>query len=241
MNSPQVTRLLKQDGLGRVERLECADGPRVRRTACGGRLPGSKLFARLLLARERRALRALEGLIGVPRLAEEDTRSEDLMRSWIEGTPLHRAPHLAQDFFEHLDELVHEIHRRGVCHNDLHKEQNILVGSDGFPYLIDFQLASLHARPGRVAESRMHDDLRHVQKHRRRYTRDGRAPAGVRGVPEAARMRRSWTAGVWRRSVKPLYEWLTRSVFEARDGEERRPSSGPWPDWTPSLGPRPGP
>ncbi|MBK7877823.1 MAG: hypothetical protein IPJ77_19245 [Planctomycetes bacterium] len=88
------------------------------------------------------ALRSLDGR--VPRARDV------LLRSWIEGEALHLAPSLPADFFDHLDALVLALHARGVCHNDLHKEQNVVVGARGFPELVDFQLASVHARGGRV-------------------------------------------------------------------------------------------
>ena len=165
---------------------------------------------------------------------------EVLLRSWQVGLPLHRATHLARDFFDQLDALVQALHERGVCHNDLHKEQNIVVGDDGYPALIDFQLASVHRRCGRLFRSRVHDDLRHVQKHRRRYTRDGRGPQGAHDATHGVGygVRRTRVAWLWRRLAKPAYLVLTRAVLGTRDGEERRPSSGPWPEWTDPVGPR---
>ena len=264
MNAAQGTRILKEDALGRVERLEVArPGLRspaveertivcVRRVACGGRIPGSRWLARRLMARERRALLAIDGLPGVPRVLDDEElarhaspereaprRGDVLLRSWIAGTPLHRAQALPEDFFDHLDDLVLAMHARGVCHNDLHKEQNIVVGDDGYPCLVDFQLASRHPRASRLFVSRERDDLRHVEKHRRRYTRDGR---GARGrEPSRGRghgLKRSRLAHWWRRVVKPVYLLVTRKLFDARDGEERRDSGGPWPIWTQALGPR---
>jgi predicted Ser/Thr protein kinase len=251
----QVRQILKSDTFGRIELLRGSDGARLlRRVACGASLPGSRLVARGLMHRERRALIALAGLPGVPELRELEAaalapatsghapRSGDvLLREWIEGEPLHRAEVLADDFFDHLDALVSELHRCGVCHNDLHKEQNVMVGSDGFPHLIDFQLASLHPRGGRTFESRVLDDLRHVQKHRRRYTRDGRGPASA-GVEHGRGrgLKRSPLALVWRRTGKPLYNLVTRGLLRTKDGEERRPSTGPWPRWVPARGERPG-
>jgi len=246
----RIHTLLKSDSFGCVERLVDDQGRSLlRRVARGGRLPGSAPVARLLLRREARALETLAGLGAVPRLVSEagarelpcadhyrPRTGEVLLRTWIEGEPLHRASELAEDYFDHLDRLVEALHERGVCHNDLHKEQNILVGEDGFPHLIDFQLASRHRRRGRLFASRARDDLRHVQKHRRRYTRDGRGPerAGAsRG--RGAGLRRGTIARLWRKTGKPLYNFLTRRVLGTRDGEERRPSSGPWPHWT---GPR---
>jgi predicted Ser/Thr protein kinase len=236
MSGAQETRLLKSDGLGRVEHVVGADGSsRVRRVACGGRMPGSSWVARTLLARERRALEALDGFRGVPRLLASEKGI--LERSWIAGAPLSRAETLPEDFFDRLDELVVALHGRGVCHNDLHKEQNVLVTEVGRPALVDFQLASVHRERGRIFESRVRDDLRHVEKHRRRYTRDGRGPAGTgvsRGRGEG--IRRSWIAFVWRRGIKPAYVLVTRAVFRGGDGEERRPSTGPWPRWTRPIG-----
>ncbi len=253
MEVPRLVGELKRDALGRVELLERGGERVVRRVACGGGLPLSGLVARQLLRRERRALQVLEGLAGVPRRLQEPAWAsapgpdgeapaarEVLARTFLAGTPLHRAEALPEDFFEHLAELVEQLHQRGVCHNDLHKEQNVVVGPDGRPGLIDFQLASVHPRRGRAFRARVRDDLRHVDKHRRRYLQPGRGPDGAR-PPSHARPRRTPAAALWRRGVKPLYNLLTRGLLRTRDGEERRASSGPWPRWTPPLGPTGGP
>ncbi|MEL6429633.1 MAG: hypothetical protein AAFR54_10680, partial [Planctomycetota bacterium] len=141
-----------------------------------------------------------------------------------------------RDFFDLLVAAVEELHAAGVCHNDLHKEQNVVVGRDGRPVLIDFQLATLHPkRRGRWFEARCRDDLRHVQKHRRRYTRLGRGPAELR-VPESERMPRRGIPLVWMKTGKPVYKFVTRRLLGTRDGEEHRPSSGPWPEWVGPVG-----
>jgi hypothetical protein len=75
-----------------------------------------------------------------------------------------------------------------------------------------------------------------VDKHARRYLRPGRGPAGA-AAPPGPRPPRSLTARLWRRLAKPLYNLVTRRVLGTRDGEARRASSGPWPRWTPPLGP----
>ncbi|MDP6930609.1 MAG: serine/threonine protein kinase [Planctomycetota bacterium] len=219
MAAPQVIRELKRDALGRVELIRAPGGTMVRRVACGGRMPGSRLVARLLLVRERRALERLAGLAGVSPLVGAGKGT--LTRGWIEGTPLYAAEILPRDFFEHLEALVREMHGRGVCHNDLHKEPNVLVQPDGRPALIDFQLAS------RVSEPRMREDLRHVDKHRCRYEQRGR--------PRTER-RRSLLAALWMMSGKRLYNLLTRRILRVEDGEPRRPREGPWPEWGQPLG-----
>jgi hypothetical protein len=249
----QVREVLKSDSFGRVERLGDEEGNSlIRRVACGARLPMSGLVARYLMGRERRALAALDGVAGVPGLVQTagalqaessngtaPRQSEVLVREWIGGKALHHARELPVDFFDHLDGLVSELHRRGVCHNDLHKEMNVMVGEDGFPWVIDFQLASLHSHRGRTFEQRARDDLRHVQKHRRRYTRDGRGPASA-GVRHGRGhgLRRGGVALVWRKTGKPLYNFVTRKLLRTSDGEERRPSTGPWPRWTEAVGER---
>jgi hypothetical protein len=243
MAEQQAITVLKRDAFGRVERVEGARGPYVRRVACGGPLPGSGWLARVFARREELALLRLAGLEGVPALVPQEEparRGALVLRSWIEGRPLSRAEELPEDFFEHLDRLVCALHERGVCHNDLHKEQNILVGVDGLPYLVDFQLASVHARRGALFASRVREDLRHVEKHRRRYTRLGRGPRGRSQAGAGAAYRRSWIARAWKRGVKPLYEFATRRVPGTQGGEERRSENGPWPRWTPPLGARRG-
>jgi len=246
MDSPRVVAILKRDVFGRVERLEGPRGPAVRRVACGSRLPGSRWLARILLRRERAALARLEGLPGTTQRLEwpEYARApsvdgrvprarEVTVRSWCEGVPLYAAAELPADFFDRLEELVRRVHERGVCHNDLHKEPNILVAADGRPHLIDLQLASIHPRPSRTRSLRASEDLRHVDKHRRRYQSQGHP---VEATPAARR--RSWIATVWMRCVKPAYNALTRRLLRRSDAEPRRPRGGPWPVWTSPVGPR---
>ena len=256
----RIEKELKRDTFGCVE-LVCVDGAsgepaaRLVRRVVTARV-GLGWAAGLLARREARALGrlrecGLRGVAATPDLDEAALREASSietargmrpdprrvhLRPYAEGDPLHRAESLPLDFFDLLERRVAELHAAGVCHNDLHKEQNVVVGLDGAPVLIDFQLATLHPRRrGRWFEARCRDDLRHVQKHRRRYTRDGRGPAGLR-VAESARMQRRGIALVWMRTVKPLYRFVTRRVLRTRDGEEARSSSGPWPRWTAAVG-----
>lgn len=254
MKERRTIELLKRDSLGWVELIGGDQGPLIRRVAAGGRIPGSGLVARLLLRREKRALEALAGAaskgLAVPEIVDDRqvaglpgpegqavAAGEVLLRSFQRGQPLHRATSLPQDFFDLVDALVMAMHAAGVCHNDLHKEQNLVVGDDGRPALIDFQLASIHKRRGRGYRVRCAEDLRHVQKHRRRYTRDGRGPAEA-GVRHGAGLghQRGPLALAWRRLGKPLYNGLTRNLLRTKDGEERRPSTGPWPRWVDPVG-----
>ena len=256
-SSVRVDVVLKEDALGRVERLVDASAAgaarpvAVRRVACGGKVPGSRLVARVLAARERRALLLLRGLDHVPGLLEEGAligapalsgsapRARDVLcRTWIEGVPLHAAERLPRDFFDALERLVRALHARGVCHNDLHKEQNVLVTDGGWPALVDFQLASVHAPDSKRWRRRAREDLRHVHKHLRRYVRDGRGPdALAQRVAATPRARRSVLAWIWRRGAKPVYNALFGRLGW-RDREPRRSSAGPWPVWGAPLEPQ---
>jgi serine/threonine protein kinase len=169
---------------------------------------------------------------GVARLEAGGSAPDELLRSWIGGHPLHETPTLPRDFFDRLRELVEAIHGRGVCHNDLHKEQNVLVDERGFPALVDFQLASVHERRNRRYRVRCAEDLRHVEKTRRRYAR-----RGAKSPPAGPRPRRSALAWTWRRIGKPIYN-VAVGALGGRDREPRRPSSGPWPEWTEPVGRR---
>lgn len=215
--------VLKQDALGCVVAVCDAAGRRAVLRRAGGTLPGSAFVARVLLARERRALQRVDGLRGLPRLLASGRGW--LLRSWCEGIPLHRATRLPRDFFVHLEGLVQRVHARGVAHNDLHKEPNVLVQPDGRPALLDFQLASVHELHSAVLRRRAREDLRHVHKHAQRYEcrgRTGDAPC---------RERPGLTARAWSRLVKPVYNTVTRRWLHRSDDEDRRPARGPWPEW----------
>lgn len=262
MGESQAIRPLKRDVFGSVERARVGGLECVRRRADGSRVPFSRFVARRLLERERAALRRLAGLPGVPGLVDVDEHGTAspragpgggdrpvtvgavrgarnvLTRAFVAGTSLAEATFLPENFFDELDRLVEAVHARGVCHNDLHKEQNVLVDEHGYPWLVDFQLASVHPRRGRAFVSRVRDDLRHVAKHRRRYTRDGRGPGGVELVGRGTGTPRSSLARAWRAAGKPLYNWVSKRIVRAPPTEVRRPITGPWPEWRAPVVPR---
>ncbi|MCC7347554.1 MAG: serine/threonine protein kinase [Variibacter sp.] len=178
----------------------------------------SFLVARHFLQREARALAAI-GMLGIaPRLLYQGPRA--LIRSWIGGVALHIAkPHGDAEFFRSAKTVLHRLHRAGVCHNDLAKEQNWLRGRDGRAYLTDFQLSLRFARRGRLFRLAAYEDLRHLLKHKRRY-----APAALTASERRVLARKSWIARAWLATGKRVYLWVTRGVlgFTDREGAGNR-------------------
>lgn len=60
---------------------------------------------------------------------------------YVPGEPLSRRSQLSDAFFPALERLLAELHGQGLAYVDLHKMENVLVGPDGLPWLIDFQVS----------------------------------------------------------------------------------------------------
>ena len=119
---------LKRDLFGEVRRVSVQLDGRVeecvrRDITLAAR--GLRWFARRLAAREARALQALRGLQGVPRLVSWDGRQ--LVRSWLPGVPMQAAGGVDRAYFREALRLLRRLHSAGLVHNDLAKEPNWLV------------------------------------------------------------------------------------------------------------------
>lgn len=230
----KVERVLKRDLLGVVELRHTDAGLVVGRRPT--LVPVVGWIASALARREQRALRVLAGLDGVPAALSGASPRRLFARGWIEGEPLSVVKELRTDFFDLLDALVARIHACGVCHNDLHKEGNILVRPDGTPAILDFQLASIHDHRAREFGRRAAEDLRHVRKHRAAYVRAMGGEVAVLGAPPPRTISR-----VWRRTWKPVYNRLMRLTGLRRwlaSGEPGR-RRHEWPKWV-EVASRPG-
>jgi hypothetical protein len=102
-------------------------------------------LGRRLAARERRALERLADLPNVPDSlgdvsADGNRLTNAVARVYVPGHPLRKDEWVRADFFPTLRKLLAEMHRRGIAYVDLHKRENVIVGDDGRPYLIDFQI-----------------------------------------------------------------------------------------------------
>ena len=170
-------------------------------------------IAHHLFHRERKAL-AIAGKLGVgPALHYAGRRA--LVRGWIDGLALHIAqPHGDTAYFRSAKRVLAKLHRAGLTHNDLAKQQNWLRGRDGEAYLIDFQLAQAFKHRGRIFRIAAYEDLRHLLKQKRRFVPDALTATELRILS-----RKSLVSRAWMRFGKPVYHAITRGLFRFTDRE----------------------
>jgi len=165
------------------------------------------LIGRFLIWREAKAYQRLKGLKGVPAL-HGVVGGLALVLEEIQGRNLdglEARERLSVEFFEALRDLVERVHRRGLCHCDLKRAANVLVGEDGQPYLIDWSAAILEREfkffPARLIYKRFLLDDRHASiklqlrhcpeaiepEELRRYQNRGVAEKAVRRLRDRAR------------------------------------------------------
>jgi acyl-CoA synthetase (AMP-forming)/AMP-acid ligase II len=208
--------LLKRDVFSTVERGRFRDGNSevdavLRRL---DQVPWwSYLLARHLFARERRALALARNLNVGPELLWAGRRA--LVRGFINGVALHLAKPVGDvGYFRSAKQALRKLHRAGICHNDLAKEQNWLVGRDGQAYLTDFQLATCFRTRNRLFRIAAYEDLRHLLKHKRSY-----APAALTPKERKILARKSMVASLWLATGKKVYRAITRGLFNFTDRE----------------------
>src|SRR6266567_2783924 len=173
----------------------------------------SYIPARHLFARERRALALARDLHVGPELLWAGRQA--LVRGFIDGVALHLAkPTGDAGYFRSAKQALRKLHRAGICHNDLAKEQNWLRGSDGRAYLTDFQLAACFRTRGRVFRTAAYEDLRHLLKHKRSY-----APEALTPKERKILARKSVVASLWLATGKQVYQAITRGLFNFTDRE----------------------
>jgi hypothetical protein len=137
-------------------------------------------------------------------------------RAFIPGHPLAAGERVGDRFFPAILDLLTAMHRRGIAYVDLHKRENILVGDDGQPYLIDFQISFDATHPrlrwlpgiGRVFDLLCRSDLYHLAKHVKRHRPDQELPDLGDSRP--------WWIDVHRAAAAPLREFRRRLLVAAR-------------------------
>lgn len=135
-------------------------------------------IGRFLAHREVRLLSKAAGIEGVPRLVGRWSRT-GFAHDYVEGRPLQKEDRPGDDFFPSLERLLDELHARDLAYVDLEKRENILLGEDGRPHLIDFQISYDLSRFGRrfwparaMLRMLQRSDRYHLLKHWRRLRPD---------------------------------------------------------------------
>jgi hypothetical protein len=173
-----------------------------------------KWLGRRLARRETRMLQRLGDLPNIPDYSGNLTingvsQAHAVTHDYVAGHPLERREPVNDDFFPTLQQLIKDMHARDLAYVDLSKRQNIIVGDDHKPYLIDFQI-SLNlpgwwpgkAWPMRAVIRLLQDmDDHHVLKHFRDCRPDLLSPEQL----DLERYR-PWTIRLGRRIGKPLRE-----------------------------------
>jgi hypothetical protein len=212
----QGALVLKRDVFSTVERgrFTTASGDRDAVLRRLDQVPWwTRPIARHLFQRERRAL-AIAGPLGIgpPLLFAND---QALVRGFIDGVALHIArPTGDRGYFVSAKSALRRLHRAGVTHNDLAKEQNWLRGTDGKAYLTDFQLAFVFHGRSKVFRLAAYEDLRHLLKHKRTYV-----PEALTASERRILARKSLPTRIWMATGKRLYRLITRGLFGFTDRE----------------------
>ena len=141
-------KLLSSGYQGEVYLADANVGPVIIKRA-----PGSwpmRNLRRAMLRREFRIYERLAGIDGVP-ACYGLWRGRDLLLEYVAGESLraiHNTPADPAEFYRQLLALIQALHQAGVAHADLKRKNNILVGPDGSPWLIDFGTAVLRPDGG---------------------------------------------------------------------------------------------
>jgi hypothetical protein len=176
-------RILKHDSWAATAVYASAHGERVackwNRTAPIAAMP-MRWLGRRLARREATILELMDGSEGFPRWLGPVTMAgrpapNAVAHLWIDGETFRPSARVGDDFFPKLSTMLAALHARDIAYVDLAKWENIIVGSNGAPHLIDFQVHYAHPRDGPfrfwlvwLQES----DRYHLLKHWRRCRPD---------------------------------------------------------------------
>jgi hypothetical protein len=137
----------------------------------------------LLCSHQIFVLRRLSHLRGTPHFICRYGKA-GLIYRYIEGNLLDGDNELPDDFFDEMLELLRRIHGCNIVYLDMNKRDNIILGSDGRPYLIDFQI-SLYIGERALISRRLSKYLRdtlkkadiyHLFKHKRKLAPESLRP-----------------------------------------------------------------
>lgn len=171
-----------------------------------------------LCGREVRFYNKLADLPNVPAVLGR-VGATGFVHEYVEGRPLAKDKPVPDRFFEKLQALLEELHRRDIAYVDTNKPENILLGDDGLPHLIDFQISwdldeALIPRflSRAILRHMQREDFYHILKHKRRLRKDELTPEEV-----ARGERKSHLIRLHRFVFKPYFLIRRRTFKRLRD------------------------
>ena len=174
-------------------------------------------LAMLISRHEYRMYQRVRDVPGVPPLGPR-VGWTGYLHEYVPGSTLRATPKqgaVGDEFFPRLREIVEAFHRRRIVYLDLAKSENIIVGEDGRPYLIDFQV-SVQFPPADTPLGRLltpgfeffrREDLYHFHKHKRKWRSDQMS------AEEWARARRTGFGNFWWRWMSRPYLAVKRRIY----------------------------
>lgn len=162
--------------------------------------------------REMRFYTKLSDLPNVPKLIGP-VGDTGFVHAFAPGEPLSSRSTIPDAFFDDILRLIEVLYARGVAIVDTNKPENILLGDDGRPHLIDFQISFDTADMYNIWPARpllrmfRRTDVYHVLKHKRRLR-----PDLLTEVERALVERRSWPVRLHRTLTRP-YFIIRRQLF----------------------------
>jgi hypothetical protein len=245
-----LDRVFKHDFFAATMRYRGADDAVVLKLGRQARLFGLPLswIGRWHAAHETRMYRALGDLEVVPAFRGRYGKT-GFVHAYVPGEPLTRKMPVADDFFDRLRAGLAAMHARGYAYVDLEKCENVVVGDDGKPYLIDFQIS--WGWPWRWWANRFpvtwlrgvlqRGDLYHLRKLQRRVRPDLLSAAEL-----CASYHKPWYVRWYGHATRPITR-VRRAVLHRidpgkRQGERGRidpPASTACPDVAATAGTEP--
>lgn len=153
-----------------------------------------QVMARPNLRHELKALQLLQGLPGTPQDAYRVDALAIAYRHMPGRTIARCLPgEYAPDYFPRLEQLVHDMHARGIAHLDLRYMHNVLVCDDTSPAIIDFQTYINFSRlPEWLARRLRNIDISGVYKHWLKRSPETLSEERLTRYEELKRWRKFW-------------------------------------------------
>lgn len=182
-------------------------------------------WGRLMVRREYRLMKFLEGLEGIPpKVFRLDGFAMGM--AFVAGRTFYECYEgdVPVEVFHRLEKLMNMMHERGVAHLDARNPRNVIVSETGIPYLLDFQSGMfLRWFPQWVRRLMCLADISGVYKHWGMRSYDTLDEAHKELLRRHFKLRRLWVLcgySLWRRrEPKELELKLFAEVANKKGGD----------------------